>query len=132
VRSILRNRRESAGEHQRLVHDLGVAADVQRRLLPQTRLRLRTLDCAGKCRPAQAVGGDYFDHLLVGESQVALVVADVAGKGMPAALLMASLHGHLHATAPAFGTRVNEALASVNDFLFRQADEARYATMFYA
>ena len=132
VRSILRNRRESAGEYQRLVHDLRAAADVQRRLLPQIRLALRTLDCAGMCRPAHAVGGDYFDHLLIGEDQVALVVADVAGKGMPAALLMASLHGHLRARASAFGARVDEALASVNEFLFRQADEARYATMFYA
>jgi sigma-B regulation protein RsbU (phosphoserine phosphatase) len=132
IRSILRNRRESAGQHQRLVHDLRVAADVQRRLLPQTRPALRTLDCAGMCRPAQAVGGDYFDHLIVGDDHVALIVADVAGKGMPAALLMASLHGHLRAKAPVFGVCVNDALASVNEFLYREADAARYATLCYA
>ena len=132
IRSILRNRRESAGAHQHLIHDLRVASEVQARLLPQTRPALRTLDCAGLCRPAQAVGGDYFDHLSVGDDQLALIVADVAGKGMPAALLMASLHGHLRAKAPACGVRVDHALASVNEFLYKEADGSRYATLFYA
>jgi sigma-B regulation protein RsbU (phosphoserine phosphatase) len=132
IRSILRSRRESAGEHQHLVRDLRIAADVQGRLLPQTRPALRTLECAGMCRAAQAVGGDYFDHLIVGEDRLALVVADVAGKGMPAALLMASLHGHLRAGATAFGLHPDEALASINEFLYHDADAARYATLWYA
>ena len=132
IRSILRNRRESAGAQQHLIHDLRVASEVQARLLPQTRPALRTLDCAGLCRPAQAVGGDYFDHLSVGDDQLALIVADVSGKGMPAALLMASLHGHLRAAAPVVGASADRVLTGVNAFLYAEADAARYATLFYA
>ena len=60
---------------------------MQRTLFPRVRPVLRTVDVAGVCRPASVVGGDYFDYIPIDGGRVALVVADVAGKGMPAALL---------------------------------------------
>ena len=131
IRSILRNRREALGEHGRLTRELQSAADVQRTLFPRARPNLRTLDCAGICRPASAVGGDYFDYLPVGGGRVALVLADIAGKGMPAALRMASLHGLIRAQAAELGTRLTDLLANMNALLYQESGRSSYATLFY-
>ena len=133
IRSILRNRREALGDHGRLGDELRSAADVQRSLFPRTRPSLRTLDCAGVCRPASAVGGDYFDYVPIDGSRVALVLADVAGKGMPAALLMASLHGVIRAQAASMATRVEELVSTINTVLHQNRASGRpsYATLFY-
>jgi sigma-B regulation protein RsbU (phosphoserine phosphatase) len=132
IRSILRSRREAAGDHGRLAHELQSAADVQRTLFPRARPGLRTLDCAGVCRPASAVGGDYFDYVPIAGARVALVLADVAGKGMPAALLMASLHGVIRAQAASMATRLEELLSTINTLLHQDAGRLSYATLFYA
>jgi serine phosphatase RsbU (regulator of sigma subunit) len=131
IRSILRNRRDAIGDHGRLTRELQSAADVQRTLFPRARPNLRTLDCAGICRPASAVGGDYFDYLPVGSGRVALVLADIAGKGMPAALRMASLHGLIRAQAAEFGPRLADLLASMNALLHQESGRPSYATLFY-
>jgi sigma-B regulation protein RsbU (phosphoserine phosphatase) len=131
IRSILRNRRDALGDQGRLAAELRSAADVQRSLFPRARPRLGTFDCAGCCRPASAVGGDYFDHVPIDGTRVALVVADVAGKGMPAALLMASLHGVIRAQATA-AARLGELVSTINTLLHRDVGRCSYATLFYA
>lgn len=131
IRSILRNRREALGDHGRLADELRSAADVQRSLFPRARPSLRTLDCAARCRPASAVGGDYFDYVPIDSSRVALVLADVAGKGMPAALLMASLHGVIRAQAASTAARVEELVSTLNTLLHQEAGITSYATLFY-
>ncbi|HLB88159.1 MAG TPA: SpoIIE family protein phosphatase, partial [Terriglobales bacterium] len=65
------------------------------RLLPQTAPILKTLECTGRCLQARSVGGDYYDFIELGRDQVALVLADVSGKGVHAALLVANLQAHL-------------------------------------
>lgn len=72
------------------------ARAVQRGLLPQEKPPLETLDYAGNCVQARVIGGDYYDFLDMGPGEVGFVLADVAGKGIAAALLMASLEGSLH------------------------------------
>jgi sigma-B regulation protein RsbU (phosphoserine phosphatase) len=131
IRTILRNRQNALGDHGRLERDLRSAADVQRTLFPRAKPAVATLDCAGLCRPALSVGGDYFDYVPVGDGRVALVVADVAGKGMPAALVMASLHGLIRAQAAAIGGRVDELAQSINTLLYRESGRSSYATLFY-
>ena len=133
IRSILRSRRDAAGDHDRLAHELQSAADVQRTLFPRQRPALRTLDCAGVCQPASAVGGDYFDYVPIDRARVALALADVAGKGMPAALQMASLHGVIRAQAAPMAARLEELLTTINSLLHRDQDWGRpsYATLFY-
>jgi sigma-B regulation protein RsbU (phosphoserine phosphatase) len=133
IRSILRNRREALGDHDRLGDELRSAADVQRSLFPSTRPSLRTLDCAGVCRPASAVGGDYFDYVPIDGARVALVLADVAGKGMPAALLMATLHGVIRAQAAPTATRLEALMSTINTLLYQNRTSGRpsYATLFY-
>jgi serine phosphatase RsbU (regulator of sigma subunit) len=131
IRSILRNRRDAVRDHGRLAQELQSAAGVQRTLFPRERLTRRTLDCAGMCRPASAVGGDYFDYVAIDRRRTALVLADVAGKGMPAALLMASIHGVIRAQAAPMAGRLGELMSTINTLLHRKADRPAYATLFY-
>src|SRR6516162_8827165 len=71
-------------------HDLAIAKQVQARLFPQRQPQMRTLVYAGTCHPARTVGGDYYDFLDLGSRRLGLVLADIAGKGIGAALLMAN------------------------------------------
>ena len=80
---------------RRAAQEMDIARQVQSKLLPQKAPVLQTLDYAGTCIQARAVGGDYYDFLDLGEGRVGFVLADVAGKGISAALLMANLQAHL-------------------------------------
>ena len=114
-----------------LERELGVARDVQRELLPRSAPDVPGLELAGVCRQAIAVGGDYYDYLQLDDGCLGLVVADVSGKGVPAALLMASLQASVRGL---FHTAVNQATLSgrLNDALFRASSASRYATAFLA
>jgi serine phosphatase RsbU (regulator of sigma subunit) len=92
---------------------------------------LRTLDYSGKCVQARTVGGDYYDFLDMGSGRVGFVLADVAGKGVAAALLMANLQGSLHNRAEAGAGDLPAILASVNGHLYEHTEANRYATVFF-
>ena len=104
---------------------------VQRRLLPQEKPSLATLDYAGHCIQARIIGGDYYDFLDMGPGVVGFVLADVAGKGIPAALLMASLQGNLHSLYGAALNNLGQLLASVNLHFYKHTAQDRYATFFF-
>ena len=111
-----------------LLQEIAIAREVQRNLLPRHKPALRTLDYSGDCVQARTVGGDYYDFLDMGPGRVGFVLADVAGKGVAAALLMANLQGSIHA-----GTATGDLprlLASVNQHLYQYTEAARYATLF--
>jgi len=114
-----------------LLQEIAVAASVQRELFPRERPHLRTLDYSGKCIQARTVGGDYYDFLDLGPGKVGFVLADVAGKGVAAALLMANLQGSLHNHAGIDCRDLPVLLAAVNDHLFRHTEADRYATLFF-
>jgi sigma-B regulation protein RsbU (phosphoserine phosphatase) len=84
-----------AKEKERLQSEIEIARDVQSRLFPRTVPALATLRMKAVCHPARMVSGDYYDYELIHGTQVALTIADVAGKGISAALLMASLQSSL-------------------------------------
>lgn len=120
-------------EAQRLAaQELDLAKQVQMRLLPRTSLPIPTVDCAGICLQARAVGGDYYDFLDLGEDRLALVVGDIAGKGMGAALLMANLQATLRSQSARLAECPEKALAQVNRMLFENTESRAYATLFYA
>ena len=104
---------------------------VQRGLLPQEKPPLKTLDYAGHCIQARTVGGDYYDFLDMGPGEVGFVLADVAGKGIAAALLMANLHGILHSQCGAGSKDLPQLLASVNLHFYNHTANDRYATFFF-
>jgi sigma-B regulation protein RsbU (phosphoserine phosphatase) len=89
------------------------------------------LQYAGHCRPARGVGGDYYDFLALASGRLGLAIADISGKGIPAALLMASLQASVRGQSQA-GGNVAELMAQVNRLVFDASPENRYATFFYA
>ena len=117
---------------RRVAQEIEIARQVQRKLLPQSLPRLTTFDYAGECRQARAVGGDYYDFLDLGEGKVGFVLADVAGKGMSAALLMANLQANLRSQSVLAVRELSQLLQSVNRLFFENTEENRYATAFVA
>jgi hypothetical protein len=118
---------------EQLRHDeLAVASVVQTRLLPQEVVQLPTLDYRGHCIQARTVGGDYYDFLDIGPGSVGLVLADIAGKGVSAALLMANLQGALRTEVRIGAQNLPQVLASVNRHFHEHTDTNRYATLFFA
>ena len=128
--------RRAYAEHleakRRAEQELEFAKQVQSRLFPQEKPELPTLDYAGVCIQARSVGGDYYDFLELSEDRLALVVGDISGKGMAAALLMANLQANLRSQHLFAGDRTHQMLNSVNRLLFRNSDPASYATLFFA
>jgi len=84
-------------EKQRIEQDIAVAASIQQRILPEALPVITGYDAAGINIPSKSVGGDYYDCIPLPDGRYALVIADVAGKGIPAALLVSSLHAYLNA-----------------------------------
>jgi len=124
---------EEQRHRQRLEHEIAIARDVQQQLFPRTLPSLPGLELAAVCRPARVVSGDYYDFFALGPSRVGMVLADISGKGIFAALLMASLQAMLRSSAasdPVAGTA--DVVTRVNRQLFRSTAEDRYATLFYA
>ena len=124
-----------------LARELEIAKDVQARLLPQETPSLQTLECAGVCIPARQVGGDYYDFLTLRPGGVALVLADIAGKGISGALLMANLQANLRSQ---FGTLAalkeyfplalddfRHLLVAVNRLFHENSGDSSYATLFF-
>ncbi len=122
---------ERAAEQQKLEREIQIAQDVQTRLLPQDRPALPTLRYTGICRPARGVGGDYYDFLPLGPGRLGIVVADIAGKGLPAALLMASLQALVRSHAAVRAADLSGLAAELNRHLCESTDDARFATIFF-
>ncbi|MGZ4833137.1 MAG: PP2C family protein-serine/threonine phosphatase [Terriglobales bacterium] len=115
---------------QRLPREIDRARTVQNRLFPQQKPWLQTLDYSGHCIQARTVGGDYYDFLPFAPGDVGLVVADVSGKGVAGALLMANLHGSLQAQWASGSRDPLRLLASVNRHLHKHTESQRYVTAF--
>jgi hypothetical protein len=113
-----------------LKSDLEVARQIQFGLLPFEPLRRGTLGVDAAMRPANTVGGDYFDAIDLDDGRLAVVIGDVAGKGMPAALLMALLQGSLRTLLTA-GLRGSALLRALNSHLHADIPANRLVTLFY-
>jgi sigma-B regulation protein RsbU (phosphoserine phosphatase) len=115
---------------KRQTRELEIARDVQRKLLPQRRPLLSTLDYAADCTQARVVGGDYWDVLDLGPKRVGLVQADISGKGISAALLMANLQASLRSRPPDSFDDLVGLLRALNRHLHESTESSRYATLF--
>lgn len=118
-------------DRERLDHELGVAREIQMSLLPDGYPALDGIVFAGASHPALEVGGDYFDFLPVTDRRVGIVIGDVSGKGVPAALLMVMIRSILRArvserVAPA------ELVTELNAHLLTRGDDKMFVTLFYA
>ncbi len=107
-----------------------IARQVQRQLFPQRLVELKTLEYAGACNQARSVGGDYYDFVELGPGRVGLVLADVAGKGMSAALLMANLQASIRSRYSVSSEYLPQLLHSVNLLFYENTEPGGYATLF--
>jgi serine phosphatase RsbU (regulator of sigma subunit) len=117
---------------RRTAQELEFAREVQARLFPQKLPRLETLEYTGGCLPARQVGGDYYDFLELRPGRVALVLADIAGKGISGALLMANLQANLRSQYAMALDDLPRLLKSVNQLFYENTSESSYATLFFA
>jgi phosphoserine phosphatase RsbU/P len=116
---------------RRFSRELEIAREVQAKLLPQDRPVLASLDYAGACLQARIVGGDYFDFVSLAPDQFGLVLADISGKGISAALLMASLQANLRAQYANAPHDLAQVLGTVNKIFFDSTASNHYATLFF-
>jgi serine phosphatase RsbU (regulator of sigma subunit) len=123
---------EKVEQERRSAQELEFAKQVQARLFPQSLPKLDSLDYAGLCLQARSVGGDYYDFLSCGPQRLGLVLGDISGKGMAAALLMANLQANLRSQYSNGWNRPNELLESVNRLFYENTIESAYATLFFA
>ena len=117
-------------EKERIEREMELAREIQQRLLPETFPQLPGFDCAAASRPARHVGGDFYDVIPLGGDRVGLVMADVSGKGMPAALFMALTRSLMRAEALRSGSP-KEALLQVNRLLLEISRAELFVTVLY-
>ena len=125
-------------DQEKTLHEMALAASVQRHLFPVEVPESAKMQISGCCKPAGFVGGDYYDFMQFQNGQISLAVADVAGKGFSAALLTFMIHAFLRSqtlTADAdrsFALSLPRMAESLNRLLFASTSSASYVTLFYA
>jgi phosphoserine phosphatase RsbU/P len=138
-------------EKERMQSELEIAQEVQNNLFPQGEVEMPGFELHGVCKPARTVSGDYYDFLIMGESELTLAMGDISGKGISAALLMASLHSAVRAyrfagedclddsgavrhllNGNATFSSPGKVLSMLNRHLYRTTQPEKYATLFLA
>jgi phosphoserine phosphatase RsbU/P len=120
----------AAGEKHALDHDIQIAGEIQKILLPADAPDVEGFEISGRNLPARTLSGDYFDYLAVDEDHVGIAIADVSGKGVPAALIMAMCRSALRSQAP--GKRSpSSVLQAVNRQLYPDMKEDMFISMAY-
>ena len=122
---------EQMEAERRSAMEMDIARRVQARLFPQNLPPLETLEYAGGCVQARQVGGDYFDFLDMGPGTLGIVLADISGKGMSGALLMANLQANLRSQYAVGLDDLPRLLQSVNRLFYENTTDESYATMFF-
>ena len=123
---------EKLEAERRATQELEIAKQVQARLFPQIQPQLKTVDYAGTCLQARQVGGDYFDFLSLGPQRLGLIIGDVSGKGIAAALLMANLQATLRSQSSLAFDQPQALLRLVNRMFYDNTDDSAYASLLFA
>ena len=122
---------ERLESERRAAQEIEIAKQVQARLFPQTSPPLKTLEYAGICHQARQVGGDYYDFLDLGGERLGLVIGDISGKGIAAALLMANLQANLRSQCAIALDQPQRLLCSVNQLFCENTADGAFATLFF-
>jgi phosphoserine phosphatase RsbU/P len=123
---------EKLEAERRVARELEIAKDVQARLFPHTLPKVHTVDYAGLCIQARKVGGDYYDFLDLGPQRLGLVIGDISGKGIAAALLMANLQANLRSQSAICLDHPQRLLQAVNQLFCENTPDGSFATLFFA
>jgi sigma-B regulation protein RsbU (phosphoserine phosphatase) len=134
-----------AKEKERLQSEVEIAGEVQNQLFPRSAPKLRSIELVGICQPARMVSGDYYDYLELPDGNLALAIGDVAGKGISAALLMASMQSIMRTQLASGFSRAavvgnghssthystSNIVAQMNRQLYASTAPEKYATFFF-
>lgn len=123
---------QQAAQRERIHREIEIAREVQERLLPKQAPEIPGLDLAGVCVPAQTIGGDYYDYLTTPAGEYGFAIGDIAGKGIPASLLMASLQSSLRGLIAGGALDLPELMKRLNRLVYDATPTNRFATFFYA
>jgi phosphoserine phosphatase RsbU/P len=126
---------EEQNKRQRLENEISIAREVQNQLFPSTLPSVPGVEIEAICKAARSVSGDYYDFIQLSPTHVAIAIADISGKGISAALLMASLQAALRSQMLTDGTErlsTAELVARLNKHLVRNTGDDRFATFFIA
>jgi len=126
-----RERQRLSEEAEKLQRELNLAREIQMTLVPSRPLRTGVWEVMGRVVPAREVGGDAFDYFLLGPHRLGVAIADVSGKGIPAALLMSNLQASTRAFCDG-RNRIPEAMRQINVSVARAASSGKFITFFYA
>jgi sigma-B regulation protein RsbU (phosphoserine phosphatase) len=119
-------------DEERINRELEMAADVQQHLFPSGVLEDSALELSGVCIQARGVGGDYYDYFKHGHGRVGMAIADVAGKGIAAALRMSTVQALLRSQMLNEDSRLTDVVSAMNCLLRRSASASSYVTFFLA
>ncbi|HEY1937626.1 MAG TPA: PP2C family protein-serine/threonine phosphatase [Candidatus Angelobacter sp.] len=125
-------------DQEKMLHEMALAASVQKHLFPVDAPQSPMIQISGYCKPAGFVGGDYYDFMQLENGHIGMAVADVAGKGFSAALLTFMIHAFLRSQAfsagpgPAYRATLSQLAISLNRLLFASTSSSSYVTLFYA
>ncbi len=115
-------------EKERLAREMELAAEIQKELLPESVPKIEGYSAAVKTIQSLQVGGDFYDVLDIGEGRVVFAIADVTGKGVPAGLLVSTLHAGLHLSRPHLGTPV-KAVSELNRLIYEASKSNKFISM---
>ncbi len=132
IGNLARSLANEATQRERIHREIEVAREVQERLFPQEFPVIEGVSLAGHCRPQQGVGGDYYDSFMLDDGRMGLAIGDVSGKGISAALLMASLRASLRGMTLDAPDDLAAMMEKVNRLVFEASATNRYATFFFA
>jgi sigma-B regulation protein RsbU (phosphoserine phosphatase) len=118
-------------EREKQRRELEIAREVQQRLFPQDYPPAPGLEYAGACRPALEVGGDYYDFVTLAPGELGIAIGDVSGKGIPAALLMATLRAFLRGQTIGGERDLAAMMCNLNALVYESSAANRYATFFF-
>jgi sigma-B regulation protein RsbU (phosphoserine phosphatase) len=123
---------KEASQRARINREIEIAREVQQRLFPQRMPVVPGASLAGACRPAQGVGGDYYDAFELPDGRLGLAIGDVSGKGISAALLMASLRACLRTMTVVASMDLAKLMERMNQLVYESSAVNRYATFFFS
>jgi phosphoserine phosphatase RsbU/P len=132
VAELVRKLADQAAQRERMNREIEIAREVQQRLFPQSMPQMPGVDLAGMCRPASEVGGDYYDLIAMEDGHLGFAIGDVSGKGISAALIMASLRASLRGLVLDDPVDLARVMQKVNRLVYEASSSSRYATFFFA
>jgi len=132
VAELARTLADESAQRERMNREVEIAREVQQRLFPQGIPEIEGASLAGSCRPVSGVGGDYYDLIGLEGGKLGIAIGDVSGKGISAALIMATLRASLRSLILDDSGNLARMMQKLNRLLYEASTSSRYATFFFA